>query len=105
MTTEIVTYNILFFGSPEGFRTKRAQIALHGDNGIAGYIHFHDQGMAFEADREDEGVVHMQMPSSMLAPVVDMLRNEEPLYLYFSHGKSFLSTSFEAVGEGEEEAR
>lgn len=101
MTTEIVTYNILFFGSPEGFRGKRAQIALHGESGIAGYIHFHDEGMTFENDRDVDGVVHMQLPSTMLAPVVDMLRNEEPLYLYFSHGKSFLSTSDEAVGEAE----
>jgi hypothetical protein len=37
MTTEIKKYHILFYGSPSGYQTSRAQIALYdgSDNTVA----------------------------------------------------------------------
>jgi hypothetical protein len=37
----------------------------------------------------------------MFAPVVDLLRNESPVTIYFIAGRAFLGSGKEAVGEGE----
>jgi hypothetical protein len=37
----------------------------------------------------------------MFASVVDVLRNEEPIYFYFSMGHAFLTTTAEPIGEAE----
>ncbi|NTV60663.1 MAG: hypothetical protein HGA77_05075 [Chlorobiaceae bacterium] len=102
MTTEIKEYHILFYGSPEGYQTNRAQIALYGPAGsVAGYIRFNDPGMVFENDSQSGNVIIMHLPSAMLQSVIDVLRNEKPIYIYFAQGRGFLSTSKEPAGEGE----
>ncbi len=102
MTIEIKTYHVLFYGSPEGYQTNRAQIALYGPDGkTAAYVRFNDPGMTFENDYEDGGVIRMHLPSAMFASVLDVLRNEKPLYIYFAQGRGFLSTSTEPIGENE----
>jgi hypothetical protein len=102
MTTEVKNYHILFYGSPEGYQTNRAQIVLYDPEGKpAAYVRFNDQGMNFEHDSESEGIIRMHLPSSMFQSVLDVLRNEKPVFIYFAQGKGFLSTSTEPVGEGE----
>jgi hypothetical protein len=102
MTTEVKSYHILFYGSLEGYQSNRAQIVLYGPEGEpAAYVRFHDQGMNFEHDSESEGIIRMHLPSSVFHSVVDVLRNEKPVFIYFAQGKGFLSTSTEPVGEGE----
>ncbi|MEI6846618.1 MAG: hypothetical protein WCK32_01045 [Chlorobiaceae bacterium] len=102
MTTEVKNYHILFYGSPEGYQTNRAQIALYGPDGaVAAYVRFNDPGMLFENDSESGGTIKMHMPSAMFQSVLDVLRNEKPIYVYFAQGRGFLSTSIEPVGEGE----
>ena len=102
MATKITRYHILFYGSPEGYQTNRAQIALYGvDNRTAAFVRFNDPGMTFENDYESDGVIRMHLPSTMFENVLDVLRNEKPIYIYFAQGRGFLSTSSEPVGEGE----
>lgn len=96
-------YHILFYGSPDGYQTNRAQIALYGatDNVVA-YVRFNDPGMFFEADFESGGIIRMHLPSSMFQSVLDVLRNEKPIHIYFGAGRGILGTaSTEPVGEGE----
>ena len=102
MATEIKKYHILVYGSPEGYQTNRAQIALYdsSDKTVA-YVRFNDPGMSFENDSESSGRIKMHLPSSMFENVLDILRNEQPVYIYFAQGRGFLSTSKEPVGEGE----
>jgi len=103
MATEIKNYHILFYGSPEGYQTNRAQIALYGPDGkTAAFVRFNDPGMTFEADYESGGMIRMHLPSAMFQNVLDVLRNEKPAYIYFAQGRGFLSTSKEPVGEGED---
>lgn len=48
MATEIKKYHILFYGSPSGYQTNRAQIALYGPDGkTAAFLRFNDPGMFF----------------------------------------------------------
>lgn len=102
MATEIKNYHILFYGGPEGYQTNRAQIALYGSDGeTAAYVRFNDPDMTFENDNVGGGIIRMHLPSAMFQNVLDVLRNEKPVYISFSKGRGFLSTSTEPVGEGE----
>lgn len=102
MTTEIKNYHILFYGSPSGYQTNRAQIALYGADGrTAAFVRFNDPGMFFENDTQTGGIIQMYLPSAMFRNVLDVLRNEKPVYIYFAQGRGFLSTSKEPVGEEE----
>lgn len=102
MATEITNYHILFYGSPEGYQTNRAQISLYGADGkTRAYVRFNDPGMTFENDYESNGIIRMHLPSAMFENVLDVLRNEKPVYIYFAQNRAFLSTSKEPVGEGE----
>ena len=102
MATEIKKYHILFYGSPEGYQTNRAQIALYGPDGkTAAFVRFNDPDMRFENDYERGGIIRMHLPSTYFQNVLDVLRNEKPVYIYFAQNRGFLSTSKEPVGEGE----
>jgi hypothetical protein len=102
MTTEIKHYHVLFYGSPEGYQTNRAQIALYGPDGkTAAFVRFNDPGMTFENDSENGGIIHMHLPSTMFENVLSVLRHEKPIYVYFAQGRGFLSTANEPVGEDE----
>lgn len=98
----VSNYSVLFYGSPEGYQTNRAQIALSDAAGkTLAYVRFNDPGMFFEADSNDGGIIRMHLPSSMFQSVLDVLRNEKPINVYFAQGRGFLGTSSESVGEGE----
>ncbi|HHI30894.1 hypothetical protein DRN85_07410 [Methanosarcinales archaeon] len=101
-TKEAKSYSILFYGSPQGYQTNRAQIQLSGSDGkTIAWIRFNDPGMFFENDYESGGIIRMHLPSAMFQNVLDVLRNEKPVYIYFAQNRGFLSTSKEPVGEEE----
>lgn len=102
MADVITKYHVLFYGSPAGYQTNRAQIALYkADGRPAAYVRFNDPGMFFENDYESNGIIRMHLPSSMFENVLDVLRNEDPVYIYFAQNRGFLATTQEPVGEGE----
>ena len=102
MATEVKKYSVLFYGSPSGYQTNRAQIQLSdiNDKTIA-WVRFNDPGMFYEEDYESNGIIRMHLPSAMFQSVLDVLRNEKPVYVYFAQNRGFLSTSQEPVGEEE----
>lgn len=102
MLTEIKNYQVYLFGGPDGLWTNRSKIGLRGSDGkILAHINFSDSDMKFEKDSESDGIIKMNLPSAMFENVVDILRNEEPVYIQFVHGHGVLQTSLEPVGEGE----
>ena len=99
---EVTGYKVLFYGGPDGYQTNRAQIELEGPSGTVAWVRFNDPGMLFEADYQSDGIIRMHLPSAMFQSVVDVLRNEKPIQVYFAQGRGFLGTaSVEPVGEGE----
>lgn len=100
---EVTKYHILVYGSPEGYQTNRSQIALYGTAGTTiAYVRFNDPGMVFENDTNSGGIITMHLPSTMFQPVLDILRNEKPIQVYYAAGRGFFGTgSTENVGEGE----
>ena len=98
----VSSYSLLFYGSPTGYQTNRAQIQLSDANGqTLAWIRFNDPGMFFENDYESNGIIRMHLPSAMFQSVLDVLRNEEPIHVYFTAGRAFLGTSSEPIGEAE----
>ena len=98
----VSSYSVLFYGGPSGYQTNRAQIQLNDAAGkTLAWVRFNDPGMFFEADANDGGIIKMHLPSAMFQSVLDVLRNEKPINIYFAQGRGFLGTSGEPVGEGE----
>ena len=98
----VSSYSILFYGSPCGYQTNRAQIQLSDAAGqTIAWIRFNGPGMFFESNANDGGIIKMHLPSAMFQSVLDVLRNEKPINVYFAAGRGFLGTSGEPVGEGE----
>jgi hypothetical protein len=99
----VSSYHILFYGGPDGYQTNRAQIQLSNASGqTLAWVRFNDPGMFFEADYESGGIIRMHLPSAIFQSVLDVLRNEKPIHVYFVAGRGFLGTSSsEPVGEGE----
>ena len=100
---EVKNYHILIYGGPDGYQTNRAQIQLSDGTGkVLAWVRFNDPGMYFEPDYTSGGIIRMHLPSAMFQGVLDMLRNEKPIHIYFAAGRGFLGTmSDEPVGEGE----
>jgi hypothetical protein len=100
---EVSKYHVLVYGSPDGYQTNRSQITLYGTAGsVIAYLRFNDSGMQFENDADSGGIIRMHLPSTMFRGVLDILRNEKPIQVYFAQGRGFFGTmSTEAVGEGE----
>jgi hypothetical protein len=99
---EVASYGVLFYGSPTGYQTNRAQIYLSdAANQPIAYVRFNDPEMDFEDDYEADGIIRMHLPSAMFQSVLDVLRNEKPIYAYFAAGRGFLGTEMEPVGEDE----
>ena len=99
---EVKQYHVLFYGSPTGYQTNRAQISLYGNDGkVNAYIRFNDPGMNFENDYISGGIIRMHLPSTMFHNVLDVLRNEKPINVYFAANRGFLGTGTEPVGEAE----
>ncbi len=102
---EVASYSLLFYGSPTGYQTNRAQIQLSDDNGqTLAWLRFNDPGMFFESDYESGGIIRMHLPSAMFHSVLDVLRNEKPIHVYLAAGRGFLGTSSEPIGEEESAA-
>jgi len=102
MATEVKSYSILFYGGPAGYQTNRAQIQLSDAKGkTIAWLRFNDPGMTFENDYQSDGIIRMHLPSAMFQNVLDVLRNEKPVYIRFTQNRGFLSTSKEPVGEEE----
>jgi len=100
---EVTKYHVLVYGGPEGYQTNRSQIALYGAAGnTIAFLRFNDPGMVFENDSNSGGIISMHLPSTMFQSVLDLLRNEKPIQVYFAQGRGFFGTgSTEPVGEGE----
>lgn len=107
MQEEVKTYGIFVYGGPNGYDDNRAQIALNGDGKQIAWVRFHDPGMAFPEDDIYHGthsdIIRMHLPTSMFQSVLDILRNEKPVFAVYSEdtSKAMITFSQEKVGEGE----
>jgi hypothetical protein len=101
----VYSYGLLIYGSSVGYQNTRAQIQLMGSNRLqpAGFIRFCDPNMPFPPDTNTGGIITMYLPSAVFEAVIDILRNEKDIIIYFAAGRGFLSVGTEPVGLGEVE--
>jgi hypothetical protein len=103
-TYQVTKYNYQFHGGVNGYSSNRAVLRLKNENTAVAYVHFVPEGKAIPNDTESSsGFIRMYMPESAIYSVIDMLRNESPISIYYAAGSGFLRTGNEPVGEGEEE--
>jgi hypothetical protein len=98
--TEIERYTYYLFGS----RNEGAAIIfLYDDKStVAGEVIFCDDTDPLPAATEEHGKQLLYFRRSALHDVVDLLRNEGPVFLKQDDGTVALSTGYEPVGEGEQ---
>lgn len=90
--------------SPTGVRTT---ISLYDTNDcFRGHIHFIPDDVPLpdgtESTIKDVKWCRIYMHLSELPSVVDMLRNEKPIYVYYNNATdAYIRTGKEPVGEGE----
>ncbi len=98
----ISKYQALIYGTQAGYGGARGQIMCWDNTGkVIGLVRFIDPVKPFPNDSEAAGKVTMHVPSDQFQNAMDILRNEKPVYIYFSQNRGFLSTSKEPVGEEE----
>jgi hypothetical protein len=107
-TKEIKQYQYYVFSSRDGY--AKAVILLYGATELGattliGYVHLTGATEPLEAARQlPDGKYLLHYRYADLDDLVDMLRNEKPIYLLWvpeGTNNSRISTVAEAVGEGE----
>jgi len=102
---EVKNYAVRFHGGPEGYQLGiRAQVHLFdAENVLIGIVHFMDEGRSLPADRQDGSRITMAMYMRDLPTVVDILRNESPVFIGWQQTiqNAVISTMQEPIGEGE----
>ena len=102
---EIKSYRYYVFSSREG--DSKAVMLIYGDGGVlVGYVNFMGddvQSLPPARPFSDKYILYYRYTD--LQDLVDMLRNEKPIFLIWrpeGTNNSRISTSAEPVGEGEE---
>lgn len=96
----IGSYAVQLFSGPTGAGGVRARILLLDPTNVPnGTILFHHDGQVIPPPVV--GATTMHVPAATLPAVLDLLRNEKPLFLDSDRRGPFLSTSPEPQGEGE----
>ena len=100
---QIEKYAVRFHGGPEGSGSGiRAQVHLFdSQNTLIGWLDFYQDGRPLPEDKGEPHIV-MSMPYSALQGVVDILRNESPVYINWQAKikNAFLGTGQEEVRQG-----
>ncbi len=102
---EIKQYAVRFYGGPEGYQKGiRAQIYLFDQtNVLIGTIQFVDDGRSLPEDYQSGSRITMAMYMKDLPAMVDILRNESPVFIGWQSTiqNAVISTMQEPIGEGE----
>lgn len=99
--TEIDEYKVVLLAGADSDGAV-AFVQLLGGGAIVGSCRFFADDAQLPASAK-ESTVNLSFPISAYAEVVDLLRHEAPVYLWFdtAAGQGMLTTLAEPVGEGE----
>lgn len=100
MLTQIDQYEVMYASG-----TFLPRIALKAEGRFVGQLVFMPEGLALPADAQTGDTVTLYYYRADFAAVLDLLRNEHPMFLQFAGaGRGFengIKTTPEPVGEGE----
>jgi hypothetical protein len=100
-------YRIVFYGASEDKPDLKAKIELYsapsGETAHSmGRIRFYEGPLPSDSKEKKGGDFTMNLPTSMFGDVVDLLRNEIPVYFSFHEGRAVLGTANEPIGSRDE---
>ena len=99
---QILTYDYQFHGGPTGYLDQRAIVRLYGaDRVTIAYIHFVLTGKPIPPNKQADPWIRTYMPEALIPSVMEMLREESPVSIYYNQGQVFLHTGQEPIGEAE----
>jgi hypothetical protein len=100
---EVNRFRVVVYGSSSDKPNLKGKIELYAAQRQGptsalpvGKIKFHDGPLP--ADAEEKGSIVMNLPATMLESVVNLLRNESPIYFAFHEGRAVLGTGVEDIG-------
>ena len=97
----VTQYQVLFYGSSDGYQGSRGQIALFNGANVVGYIRFHDSGMPFPIDSQSGGQIVMHLPSAMFEAMLAVLRSNKSFDFVLNAGRAMLESATVPVGTGQ----
>jgi hypothetical protein len=100
----IEKYSYMLFSSKSGNSDTKAVIMLTAGNEFIGYINFMTDGCPLPETKKRYNLFYYYYHFSDMPVIVDMLRNEGPVYLFYMESNKEncrISTTMETVGEGE----
>jgi hypothetical protein len=98
---QVTSYDYQLHGGANGYQGNRAIIRLYGAAGTLAYVHVVPAGNPIPGDTDSPPWMRMYVPESQFLAVIDMLRYEGPISVYYASGSGFLHTGSEPIGEGE----
>lgn len=104
MYSEIQHYSIFIDSGTSENQSITSIHLFNGEKQIIGVLEFPDPGHKIP-DRKNHDVIHLQYSINKFPYVLDVLRNEKPVYIgywenkYGKYGRIY--TGMEGVGEGE----
>lgn len=103
----VESYQVWYTGTGRHYELYHVTVYLFGEEGWLGKIMFVDDGIdAMPHDREGaDGEIFMFLPLGQYPYIVDLLRNEKPVYYSFNTSQAYLTTAKEPVGAGENRFR
>ncbi len=102
---EIIRYSYFIFSSRSTEVETKAVIILTGKDEFLGYIYFMKNGIELPKTEKINGLFFYYYYFSEMPVMIDLLRNEKPVYLIYiddDKNNSRISSAMEPVGEGEE---
>lgn len=105
---EVHRYRVVLYGASSEKPNLKAKIELYAvppsgrsDAAVSiGKLKFHDGPLP--PDTQEKDSIVMNLPHDMLGQVVDLLRNESPVYFAFHEGRAVLGTGIEEIGTNDE---
>ncbi len=100
----IEKYAYMLFPSCDGNFDKKAVIMINSETEFLGYLNFMTDGAPLPGPEKRDGIFTYSFHFKDLPVIVDMLRNEKPVFLFYvanDQSNCRISTSMEPVGEGE----
>jgi hypothetical protein len=95
----VTDYHIVFSGGPEGGQPCAAGIDPGPCVQQLACVRFSNPDKPFIPGHGSGGTIRMHLPSAILASVLEVLRNDSPVQVYFIQDGGFLGTAtLELVG-------
>ena len=103
MSSVITDYQAVLYGEGGGTDVAAYIHCFHDGENVATCIFHNNEGHVPPNEKESDGRVELNYPISRFDSVIDLLRNEEPVFFLFveSSRLGYIATNKEPVGEGD----